>query len=59
MPLNRLVLILTSVIAAAGITVWVATTFAGSPQTGGIWALAPVVTLGCFLAWRYIVSRQK
>jgi len=60
MPIKYLFLILASVISAGALTVWVAVTAAGSTtQTTGFWMIAPIVMLGSFLLWRYIVKRLE
>ena len=58
MPLDKFVLILVAVIAAAGATVWVATTLlaAASVPALGWLTLIPVV-LAAYVAWRVIADR--
>ncbi len=57
MPLERLVLILTVVIAAAGATIWVAATVIAAAEVPFGWlALIPTV-LVTYVLWRVIVQR--
>ena len=58
MPLDRLVLILVCVVAAAGLTVWLATMVAGALQLSpAAWALFIPVLLGLYVVWRVIADR--
>ena len=58
MPLDKFILILVAVIAAAGATVWIAmtlfATFAAPPA--GWLALIPI-SLAAYVAWRVIADR--
>jgi membrane protein implicated in regulation of membrane protease activity len=58
MPLDKLVLILISVIAAAGVTVWVGTMIAATLQMPAIgWiAFLPAILIG-YVLWRVISDR--
>lgn len=60
MPLDRLVLILVIVIAAAGITVWVGATLVGalSVGPGGIFLFVPLALIA-YVAWRVISDRMS
>jgi membrane protein implicated in regulation of membrane protease activity len=58
MPLDKLVLILVTVIAAAGITVWVGTLAAAAlqvPQVG--WLVAVPALLVGYVVWRVVADR--
>ncbi|KKL53385.1 hypothetical protein LCGC14_2275980 [marine sediment metagenome] len=57
MPLNRLLLILATVIAAAALTVWLGTLLAGSVTLPGPgWLLAAPLA---YLLWRVIQHRLR
>ena len=57
MPLDKFVLILVIVIAAAGVTVWIGTLVAASTQIPFGWiAIVPVVLVATIL-WRVIAER--
>lgn len=59
MPLDRLVLILVIVLAAAGGTVWLAMLFLSASQISPLAAVltALPVTLGLYVVWRVISER--
>jgi hypothetical protein len=59
MPLDRLVLILVVVIAAAGLTVWLGTVLAVSFSLHPLAALVPAgpVVLGLYVLWRVVAGR--
>ena len=59
MPLDKLVLIIVCVIAAAGATVWLSLLLLAStqiPPLGGL-ALLSVVALAVYIVWRVIAER--
>lgn len=57
MPLDRFVLILVIVIAAAGVTVWLGTMIAASTQIPAGWlSVIPVALIG-YVVWRVISDR--
>lgn len=57
MPLDRFVLILVIVIAAAGATVWIGTLIAASVQVPAGWlSVIPVALIG-YVLWRVISDR--
>ena len=58
MPLDRLVLIIVIVLAAAGVTVWLGTMVAAAvqiPQVG--WLIFVPVALVAYIAWRIVADR--
>ena len=58
MPLDKFVLILVVVIAAAGITVWLATLAMAALQLGGMtWLVFIPAALVGYVAWRVIADR--
>ena len=60
MPLDKLVLILVAVVAAAGATVWVAMTLfatVAAPSAGWL-SLIPLL-LAAYVAWRVIAERVQ
>ncbi|WP_296427301.1 hypothetical protein [Yoonia sp.] len=59
MPLDKLVLILVCVIAAAGVTIWLAMTLAVTSQlpTFAGAAVLSVAALCAYVAWRVISER--
>lgn len=59
MPLDRLVLILVIVLAAAGGTVWVALLFVSASQISPLAAVltALPVALGLYVVWRVVSER--
>jgi|GEM_PF-487836 hypothetical protein len=59
MPLDRLVLILVIVLAAAGGTIWIAMLFFASSQISPLVAVltALPVALGLYVVWRVISER--
>lgn len=58
MPLDKLVLILICVIAAAGITVWLATLAMAAFQIGGAgWLVFIPAALVGYVVWRVIADR--
>ncbi len=58
MPLDRLVLIIVAVIAAAGATVWLASLVAASIQVPLLgWFLVLPVLLILYIGWRVIADR--
>ncbi|WP_422072937.1 hypothetical protein [Tranquillimonas rosea] len=58
MPLDKLALILVVVMAAAGLTVWIAYLAAGAPQMpGSAWTLLIPLALGAYVLWRAISDR--
>ncbi|OIP87856.1 MAG: hypothetical protein AUK37_00585 [Rhodobacterales bacterium CG2_30_65_12] len=60
MPLERFVLILVAVIAAAGLTVWVGTLAAAATTTVPIgWVFVIPVALIVYVAWRVIAERIR
>ena len=58
MPLDKFILILVAVIAAAGATVWIATVFLATATEPwiGMLALIPLL-LSAYVAWRIIADR--
>lgn len=57
MPLDRFVLILVIVIAAAGATVWIGTLIAASVQVPAGWlSVIPVALIG-YVLWRVVSDR--
>lgn len=59
MPLDRFVLILVIVIAAAGATVWIGTLIAASAQVPAGWlSIIPVALIG-YVLWRVISDRLR
>lgn len=59
MPLDRFVLILVIVIAAAGATVWIGTLIAASVQVPAGWlSVIPVALIG-YVLWRVISDRLR
>ncbi len=61
MPLDKLILIIVTVIAAAGATIWIATALFATSQFG-IFATLPVLLIGslvCYVAWRVISERLR
>lgn len=60
MPLDKLVLIVVAVLAAAGVTVWLGVVLAASMQTPTLgWAILIPVSLVAFVVWRVIAERWK
>ncbi len=58
MPLDRLVLILVIVIAAAGVTIWLGTMVAAAMQVPQIgWFVVIPVALIIYIGWRVIIER--
>ncbi|GGD29216.1 hypothetical protein [Sinisalibacter lacisalsi] len=57
MPIDKFVLILVVVIAAAGITVWIATMVAAAVQFPLGWFVVIPVMLVAYVAWRVIAER--
>ena len=59
MPLDKLVLIIVCVVAAAGATVWIGTLLLASTQLPPVAGLAilSIVTLCAYIAWRVISER--
>ncbi len=59
MPLDRLVLILVLVIAAAGVTLWLGMILAASLSLGSLWPLAALIPAGlvAYLLWRVLAER--
>lgn len=58
MPLDKFVLLLVVVIAAAGITVWLATLAMAALQLGGLgWLVFVPVALVVYVVWRVISER--
>ena len=58
MPLDKFVLILVIVIAAAGVTVWLATLAAAALQLGGAtWLVFIPAALVAYVVWRVIADR--
>ncbi|WP_102109284.1 hypothetical protein [Oceaniglobus roseus] len=57
MPLDRFVLILVIVFAAAGLSVWIATAIAAATTAPGLWFLAVPVVLAVAVLWRVIAQR--
>jgi membrane protein implicated in regulation of membrane protease activity len=59
MPLDRFVLIIVCVVAAAAVTVWVATALIATTQLAPIAGLAvlSVVALAAYIAWRVFSER--
>ncbi len=58
MPLDKLVLILVCVIAAAGATIWLGVIFAAAIQLPIIgWLAFPAALLVAYIAWRIIADR--
>lgn len=57
MPLDKFVLILVIVVAAAGITVWLASMALAALQVPGAWlAFIPAALVG-YVVWRVIADR--
>lgn len=60
MPLDKLVLILICVIAAAGVTVWLATLVMAALQIGSAgWLVFVPAALVGYVVWRVIADRLK
>ncbi|MGB5558182.1 MAG: hypothetical protein WBN04_09225 [Paracoccaceae bacterium] len=60
MPLDKLVLILVCVIAAAGVTVWIGATAAAALQLPSVgWLVFLPVALVGYVLWRVIAERLK
>lgn len=61
MPLDRLVLILVCVIAAAGVTIWVAAVLLAGLQVSPLAALIVLLPLALvgYIFWRVIAERAK
>ncbi len=57
MPLDKFVLILVAVIAAAGLTVWVGTLVAASVQMPVGWLMFIPLALIAYVVWRVIADR--
>ena len=57
MPLDKFVLILVAVIAAAGLTIWLATLVAAAVQIPFGWLAAVPVMLVIYVGWRVIADR--
>ena len=59
MPLDRLVLIITCVIAAAGATIWVVAALFASSQASPLAGVAmlSIVALAAYIGWRVISER--
>ncbi|HBZ44449.1 MAG TPA: hypothetical protein DEO85_10420 [Maritimibacter sp.] len=57
MPLEKFVLILVVVIAAAGLTVWVGTWIAASMQFPLGWIAIVPIALLAYIAWRVLAER--
>lgn len=60
MPLDRFVLILVIVIAAAAVTVWVGATFVGAFSVGpsGVFFFLPVALIA-YVVWRVVSDRIR
>lgn len=57
MPLDRFVLILVVVIAAAGLTVWIASFVAAAWQLPFVWTAVIPAALVAYVVWRVIAER--
>lgn len=57
MPLDKLILILVAVLAAAGATVWVAATLISAGTLPFGWALLIPLALAAYVVWRVIAER--
>ena len=58
MPLDKLVLILVLVVAAAGVTVWLGVLAAAALQfSGPVWLVFIPVALIAYVVWRVIAER--
>ncbi|MBV7379192.1 hypothetical protein [Maritimibacter dapengensis] len=57
MPLDKFVLILVAVIAAAGLTVWIGTLVAASLQMPAGWLVLIPAALIAYVVWRVIADR--
>lgn len=57
MPLDRLVLILVCVLAAAGVTVWIGTLVATAVAAPLAWLALVPVALAALLLWRVVADR--
>lgn len=58
MPLDRLVLLIVCVIAAAGVTVWLGSFALAALQVPGLgWMVAIPVVLAFYIGWRVIAER--
>lgn len=57
MPLDKFVLILLIVIAAAGLTIWVATLVVAAGVMPAGWLVLIPVLLGVYVLWRVIADR--
>lgn len=58
MPLDRLVLMLVIVVAAAGATIWLGTLLAAATQMSGAgWLVILPVTMVAYILWRVISDR--
>lgn len=58
MPLDKFVLILVAVIAAAGLTIWLATLVAASVAMPLGWAMLVPALLVAYVLWRVIAERR-
>jgi membrane protein implicated in regulation of membrane protease activity len=61
MPLDRLVLILVIVIAAAGATLWLAAVVASAFSLGSGWPLVALIPAGmlAYVLWRVLADRLR
>jgi len=59
MPLDRLVLIIVAVIAAAGVTIWLAGLVMAATQIPLAWLALIPVALAVFIGWRVISDRMN
>ena len=59
MPLDKFVLILVIVLAAAGLTVWVATFVAAAYQLPVVWTALLPAGLVAYVVWRVISERLR
>ncbi len=59
MPIDKLVLLLVLVVAAAGFTVWTGTMVAARHTLPGGWMIAVPVLLVGYVVWRMVSNRSR
>jgi uncharacterized membrane protein (DUF485 family) len=59
MPIDKLVLLLVLVVAAAGFTVWTGTLVADRHSMPGGWMIAVPVLLVGYVVWRMVADRPR
>lgn len=57
MPLDKFVLILVAVIAAAGVSIWLVGLIFASVSVPGAWLILVPLALVIYVAWRVIAER--